>query len=193
MSTERVFCSIRGVTVCLCALGFSSVVASADSGVVIGITAESGGLSATAEITKSMGMWILSPMQADSARGGGGGGGVIGWSYILREDIDFWCEDTYLGTLDGLGVTIYNDPEVNLNFSVQAGSSATTFHIASALLTFDTITSPEGQASAAFTLTDFDANSASLTGTIQRLGRASSRPDGHDVRRRHLLDERWVP
>lgn len=56
------------------------------------------------------------------------------------------------------------DPIVNLNFSVAAGNSTTTFMIGSALLTFPTINSASGRASAAFTVTDLLGDGATLTG-----------------------------
>lgn len=56
------------------------------------------------------------------------------------------------------------DPVVNLTFSVQAGPSTTTFSIGSALLTFPTINPAQGSASAAYSVTDFDGDGATLTG-----------------------------
>lgn len=62
------------------------------------------------------------------------------------------------------GVEYIHDPSVGMFFSVQAGSSTTTFTIASALLSFPSIIAAEGRASAGFSVTDFDGDGASLTG-----------------------------
>ncbi len=61
-------------------------------------------------------------------------------------------------------VTYVQDPVINLNFSVQAGGNPTTFHIASALLTFPTIANAQGAASAAISVTDSLGDGATLTG-----------------------------
>lgn len=146
MPKENVLRHGGAVAVFLCALGLTGAVANAQP-VMIEIVAEYGELSDEAVVTEDMGYY-----EADA------------WIYVLPEPLEFWSGETCLGILDTLDALYDPDPEVNLNFSVQAGTTATTFHIASSLLTFDTITSPEGQASAAFTLTDFDADDASLTG-----------------------------
>jgi hypothetical protein len=74
-----------------------------------------------------------------------------------------------LGTLNpaggaGSSIEYIADPVVNLNFSVAAGSSTTTFMIGSALLTFPTINGAQGRASADFSVTDVDGSGATLTG-----------------------------
>ena len=55
---------------------------------------------------------------------------------------------------------------MDVSCSVPSGPSDTSFFIASALLAFDTIPAAlaEGRASASFTLTDFNADDATLTG-----------------------------
>jgi hypothetical protein len=147
MAKENLLRYGGAVTVLLCALGLTGALANAQTP-MIEIVAEYAEMSDAVTITDDMGEY-----GADQA-----------WTYVLLEPLEFYYEDTYLGTLETLDAFYDPDPEVNLNFSVQAGGTNTTFHIASSLLTFDTITSPEGQANAAFTLTDFDADDASLTG-----------------------------
>jgi len=93
-----------------------------------------------------------------------------GWAWATDEPIEMWANDNLLATLNpggspgGLGVTYVADPVVNLNFSVQAGGSTTSIVIASALLSFPTINSPVGAASAAFSLTDANGDGATLVG-----------------------------
>ncbi len=69
-----------------------------------------------------------------------------------------------IATLNAGDIELYQDPQVNLGFSVQAGATDTSFTISSALLSFSMINSPEGRASAAFTVTDTNNNGGSLTG-----------------------------
>jgi hypothetical protein len=69
-----------------------------------------------------------------------------------------------LAWIDGLSVTYVEDPQVQLNFAVTAGTSATTFTISSATLNFPTIVNPQAFATAALTLTDGDSDGALLTG-----------------------------
>lgn len=63
-------------------------------------------------------------------------------------------------------LALQEDPQVNLGFVVMSGTSATTFTIDSALLSFPPIPGGvgEGRASAAMTVTDLDNNGATLTG-----------------------------
>src|SRR5262245_37924803 len=77
-------------------------------------------------------------------------------------------EGTLLGMLNpaggpGSSIEYVNDPIVNLNFSVAAGASTTTFMIGSALLTFPVISPAQGRASADFSVTDADGSGVSLT------------------------------
>jgi hypothetical protein len=64
----------------------------------------------------------------------------------------------------GSASTYFEDPIVNLNFAVQAGVNPTTFRIASALLSFPTLTNPDAVASAGFSVTDTNGNGVGLTG-----------------------------
>lgn len=69
-----------------------------------------------------------------------------------------------IATLEEASLTYVEDPQVNLSFAVTAGMNTTTFTIQSALLSFPTINSPEGRASAAFAITDVNGDGATLTG-----------------------------
>lgn len=62
----------------------------------------------------------------------------------------------------GCGIQFVEDPVIGLSFSVQAGVSPTTFSIASGVLSFPAIPAPEGRASAAYTVTDFNGDGATL-------------------------------
>jgi hypothetical protein len=62
------------------------------------------------------------------------------------------------------GVFYRNDPEINMGFAVQAGASTTNFVLDSGLLSFPTINSAIGQASAVYTVTDVLPGGVTLTG-----------------------------
>lgn len=68
------------------------------------------------------------------------------------------------------GMFYQSDPIVNLNFSVQAAGSATTFTITSALLTFSTINAPIGQTGASFAVSDTNFDGVTLTGALPSSG-----------------------
>lgn len=86
------------------------------------------------------------------------------YTWELAAPFDFEVDGIYLGTLETAFIEVCEDPEVNLNFSVLAGPDTTRFHIASALLSFPTMDDAEGRASAAYTLTDFNGDGATMTG-----------------------------
>jgi hypothetical protein len=69
-----------------------------------------------------------------------------------------------IATLTNCAITYVEDPVVSLTFGVQAGSSATTFQISSALLNFPTISPATGNASAGVSITDLNGDGAQLTG-----------------------------
>lgn len=94
-----------------------------------------------------------------------------GDTYVWESEspIELWDGSMLVGTLNpdgasGSGSVYVVDPQVNLNFSVQAGAADTQFTISSALLTFPTIDTPEARASAAFTVSDLNGNGVTLTG-----------------------------
>ncbi len=96
--------------------------------------------------------------------------GVSAWTWSSTEMIEMRSPTTgeLIAVLNPDGresrVEYVDDPFINMSFSVQAASSATTFLISSALLSFATITEPEGRATAGFSLTDGDGDGATLTG-----------------------------
>ena len=151
MFVHRITRSGRGAAV-LCALALCVGVVQADlPDVVFEITAEAGPLSVTVPILSE---WFTYDQATQS------------WSWELPEAMDFVSGGTLLGTLNEFGATLMQDPSLNLNFAVQAGPNPITFSIASALLSFPTIPEElaEGQASAAFSLTDNNLDGATLTG-----------------------------
>lgn len=83
-----------------------------------------------------------------------------------------------IGTLQEVGIDLNTgnvterggSPQVNLSFAVQAGVVNTDFTIMSALVSFPTINTAEGRATAAFTVTDLNGNGVTLAG----IGPASS-------------------
>lgn len=62
--------------------------------------------------------------------------------------------DELLGTIDSLIIDFDGDPLIDIIFAATAGDEDTTFTITSALVSFDTLTDPIGEASADITLTD---------------------------------------
>jgi len=66
--------------------------------------------------------------------------------------------------IEKLAFKINNDPEVGIEFGVRAGTSATTYSIASDIVTFDALINPTAEASAGITLTDRNGNGAAITG-----------------------------
>lgn len=151
MSGNEFVRTVRGAGIALCALMLSMGVASADvPDVVFEIQAVSGQFGASFEVLAEWGDYDPATQT---------------WSWTLPEAVEFWDGSTFLGSLDTFEAQVVDDPEVNLNFAVQAGSSDTDFYIASALLdNFDPIDDAEGYANASFTLTDFDGGSAALAG-----------------------------
>ncbi len=134
----------------LCTLAFAANVQADLPDVVFEITADAGPISVTIPIMSEWGDYDPATQT---------------WTWSLSDSMNFEYEDgTILGTLSQFDVMIREDPEVNLNFAVQSGQSATHFHIASELLTFAPITNPTGTASAAMTISDQDGTGAQLVG-----------------------------
>jgi hypothetical protein len=98
--------------------------------------------------------WLLQPSQTDGDR--------YGWS--LSEPVAIMSGGRILATVTSLGVDIDVDPQVELKFAVTAGTSAQRFTISSAVVPFSAIASPLAYATAAVTVTDNDANGATLNG-----------------------------
>jgi uncharacterized protein (TIGR03382 family) len=67
-----------------------------------------------------------------------------------------------IASFNGGRVRCVDDPIVQLNFSVSAGTLNTTFTITSPLLSFAAISNAEGRASAGVTATDIDGNGATV-------------------------------
>ena len=98
--------------------------------------------------------WLLQPSQTDGDR--------YGWS--LSEPVAITSGGRVLATVTSLIVSIDVDPGVELKFEVTAGSSAKRFTISSVAVPFSAIFKPLAYATAAVTVTDNDANGATLTG-----------------------------
>jgi hypothetical protein len=64
---------------------------------------------------------------------------------------------------EGCSVNYVEDPVIGFAFAVQAGPAPTAFVFSSGTLAFAPIPGPEGRASAAYTLTDFNGDGATLT------------------------------
>lgn len=76
------------------------------------------------------------------------------------------------------GVQYVNDPQVNLNFAVQAGAVTTTFHISSAVMGFSTLTNPTATASVSVSVTDFNGNGATYNRVAANPGTYLAQYDG---------------
>lgn len=63
---------------------------------------------------------------------------------------------------EGCSVYYMEDPVIGFAFAVQAGAVATNFVFSSGELVFPVIAAPEARASAAFTVTDFNGDGATL-------------------------------
>lgn len=86
------------------------------------------------------------------------------WSMDVPQDIVTRSGEV-VATIGSGSLYIREDPQITMGFSVQAGSSTTTFTINSALVPVNpTITNGTAFASAALTLTDTLGNGATLTG-----------------------------
>jgi hypothetical protein len=136
------------VVVLVAGLLISSPAGADISNVVLQVVATSGRNSATIEITADQGAWV---------------GDTFYWS--SQRPIPITDGDRVLGTLREATLQVRSDPQVYLNFSVQAGDFDTDFVISSPLLSFSSIAGAAGRASAALTLMDFFDDGARLTGT----------------------------
>jgi len=89
--------------------------------------------------------------------------GALGWTAQTPYPI-MSSTGVLLGTLSSCSISYRGDPVVSLSFGVTANSSATTFTITSALLSFAAISPAVGTASAGVTITDVDGNGVTFTG-----------------------------
>jgi hypothetical protein len=92
-------------------------------------------------------------------------GDTFSWS--TAGPVDVWNTDhtVLLATIDNWSISLIEDPVVNLNFSVTAGSSDTTFTVSSAVVSFGTLVNPKAYASAGIMVTSDDSG-ATLTGLL---------------------------
>jgi hypothetical protein len=114
---------------------------------------------------------IVFEIQATNAQGtatfqvpltaGSGNSDYYSWS--SNQTIELRDGQELIGSLASGRVDVFSDPAISLNFSMQAGTTPTTFTVKSALLSFPTVTGASGRASAGINLTDFDGDGASLT------------------------------
>ena len=86
-----------------------------------------------------------------------------------------------IGTVEDLVVTLYGDPQVNVDFSVSAGNTQTTFAITSAIVSFQWLKDVQGFASAGVTLTDSTGDGASLALAPARTGLYQATYNGSTV------------
>jgi uncharacterized protein (TIGR03382 family) len=82
-----------------------------------------------------------------------------------------------IASITGARVRCVDDPVVQLNFSVSAGSIMTSFTITSPTLSFGTISQAEGRVSAGVTTTDVDGDGSNMSPSAQP-GMYTSRYNG---------------
>jgi MYXO-CTERM domain-containing protein len=90
-------------------------------------------------------------------------GGVFVWERATPMNF-VNAQGEVIASMNAGRVRVINDPVVQLNFSVSAGTLDTSFVISSPLLSFPTINQAEGRATAGVTVTDTDGNGATLSG-----------------------------
>lgn len=136
----------------LAACTFLAAAAHADiNGNPLTITATTAtGLTATYNLTPSQGSWSNGGQDWTFTSG-------ASWSH------NFWASGQFLGTISSLSVTLYGDPQVNVNFSAFAGAVPTTFSFSSGVVNFAPIVGGTAAASAAITVADVDGNGASMS------------------------------
>jgi hypothetical protein len=113
------------------------------------------------------GSWSPGPRDGVCCLQMDGNGDIERLSWHLIRPIDVFSDrnpDQVLATLESATVTYINDPQVNMDFAVQAGTEDTEIKLASSLLSFPTIYDAEGVASAAYTVADLDGDGVTLTG-----------------------------
>lgn len=93
-------------------------------------------------------------------------GGVFVWERAAPMNF-VNAQGEIIASMNSGRVRVINDPVVQLNFSVSAGTLDTSFVISSPLLSFPTIDPAQGRATAGVTVTDTDGNGASLTANGQ--------------------------
>jgi hypothetical protein len=74
------------------------------------------------------------------------------WSY------QFWAAGQHLGTISNMSVSIFGDPQVDVNFSTFGGAVPSTFTFSSALLSFAPITGGTATATAGITVADINGD-----------------------------------
>jgi len=114
-------------------------------------------LTVTALTSGHTATWVL-PIDAGTWEG-------EDWHYDSSgRTYQMWDGGTLVGTLSGIHMDIYDDPQVVLNFTAQANVSTTKFIFSSALVSFASLTNPTASASAGITVTDNNFNGALLAG-----------------------------
>ncbi|MCC7390132.1 MAG: hypothetical protein IT431_15335 [Phycisphaerales bacterium] len=89
------------------------------------------------------------------------------WFWMAMEPIEIRSDTgDLLVTLNEGSVFIDEDPVVGIGFAVAAGNSDTLFTIQSSTVSFPTIFGAQGRASAGYTLTESNGDTASLTGQL---------------------------
>ncbi len=86
-----------------------------------------------------------------------------------------------LAHIASLSFELNGDPAVSLNFSITAGSSPTLITISSSTISFTPIINAQAFATAALTVTDFNGNGATATGTFAGAKAYEARYNGSGV------------
>lgn len=160
MSTSSAFLRNLAAGSALALTAALSSVANADLTYGVRITAialDGSGLTATHEFNGAWNgdtytWWSNQPVSFEAA-----GGVSLGTLNPRNQDGTMWQPE-------GSRAFYRADPQVDLSFAVQAGPVPTQFMIASGLLSFPTINGATAQASAGYSVTDFNGDGALLAG-----------------------------
>jgi hypothetical protein len=147
---------VSGLVLCAALLGLASIANAEFSGAIF-----------RADVCRD-GVCIGYYQETDPNNGTWNGDTFV-WSLPSAVDIVDTTTGEYLATLNDGNVTmavLATDPQVNLGFSVTAGTSDTTFTISSALVSFATIANPSAHASVAWNLTDQGSDGALLSPVV---------------------------
>lgn len=90
-------------------------------------------------------------------------GDSVHWTLAGPQQLRDVGDNSLLGTIDNMEITLNGDPAVNITFSATASANGTTFTISSATVNFPAITNPVGFASADLLLKDTGTDGATLT------------------------------
>lgn len=136
----------------------AAVAGAAGLGLAASASAEISDIVLRIEATNALGTAVYEGHLSDGQFYGGG-------EYIWESNAPIMMlnqSGQVIASFNGARVRCIEDPIVQLNFSVSAGSLATTFTITSPLLSFPTLNPASGRATAGVTVTDTNGDGATM-------------------------------